>query len=100
MWLLVTTLDKKQQAIAVALSLSEKKNREVAMEVPIAELKADDGMAKLLGKQNGGSNKDSADEVYESFEAFDSCAKTDGANISDFFIWPSKEHITRQRNMK
>ena len=52
----------------------------------MVELNADDGMAKLLGKQNGGSNKDSADEVYESFEAFDSCAKTDGANISDYYL--------------
>ena len=46
MWLLVTTLDQQQQAIAVALSLSGR-YREVAVEVPIAEYNADDGMDKL-----------------------------------------------------
>ena len=49
MWVLVTDLPKRKQALAQALPLTGK-YRETAMEVPKDEKNADDGMSKLIAE--------------------------------------------------
>ena len=57
---------------ALALTLQGRK-RDVAMEIPLDELKASDGMAKLLGKLKevfDVKSTDKAFDAYVSLEAF------------------------------
>ncbi len=48
-WTRVTELDKKKQALTVALGL-EGRARETAMEIPAEDLDSDNGMATLMAK--------------------------------------------------
>lgn len=68
-WTRVTGLEKKKQALAVALALSGRA-RDTAMEIPVDDLNKDTGMATLLGKLDALFLKEEKDRIYEAYSDF------------------------------
>ncbi len=66
MWLIITELAKEKQALALTLSLNGRK-REVAREVPLAELNSNDGVTKLKDKLKSSFATNEVDLSYEAF---------------------------------
>ena len=66
MWRCVTDLDAKQQAVAIALTLSGRK-REVASEISLSELNADNGLNKLLAKLKEVFDVHCVDKAFEDY---------------------------------
>jgi len=73
-WRLVTDLDKKKQAFAVALGL-EGRARETALEIPAVDLNKDDGMETLLAKLDAVFLREEKDRAYEVYSHLDSISK-------------------------
>ena len=69
MWQAVTDLKPEQQGPALVLALTDKAQDEV-LDLPTAEIKATDGVQKILAKLAEIYKKDSIDTAYEAFEKF------------------------------
>ena len=70
LWTALTDLEKGKQGPAVALSLTDYR-REVALQVPHEEIKAEDGLQKVLAKLEASFGKETNDKVYEAYEQFE-----------------------------
>lgn len=84
-WTRVTDLDKKKQALAVALGL-EGRARETTMEIPAEDLDRDKGMATLMAKLDGMFLKEEKDRAYEAYSYFDSITKNNSVSMEDYII--------------
>lgn len=84
-WTRVTELNKKKQALAVALGL-EGRARESAMEIPAENLDSEDGMAVLLAKLDGVFLKEEKDRAYETYSHFDGIKKDSSISMTDYII--------------
>ena len=74
-WQAVTDLKLKKQGPAVDLSLQGRR-RDVALEIPIAQLGADDGLDQLLVKLKDVFGKETVDQQYEAYELFESMRRS------------------------
>ncbi len=84
-WTWVTELDKKKQALAVALAL-EGRARETAMEIPAEYLDNDNGMATLMTKLDDVFLKEEKDCAYEAYSYFDGITKNGLVSMTDYII--------------
>lgn len=82
-WRQMTELDKKKQALALALSLTDKA-RETALEVNVDQLEKDDGVKTLLKALDGVFLKEDKDLTYEAYTKFDGYRKPEGLKIADY----------------
>ncbi|XP_055954635.1 uncharacterized protein LOC130010710 [Patella vulgata] len=72
MWQILTDLDKKKRAIAIALSLEVgRKARQKAQDIPAADLNVDGGVQILLTELDKVFEKDKIDRAYSAYTAFD-----------------------------
>ena len=69
-WQAFTDLDNKKQGPAVFLSL-EGRAREAVLELPVATISSDTGVAEIITKLNGLYLKDKAQSAYEAYDAFE-----------------------------
>ncbi|XP_061906336.1 uncharacterized protein LOC133659674 [Entelurus aequoreus] len=84
-WARVTELDKKKQALAVALGL-EGRAKDIAMEIPADDLDKDTGMATLLAKLDGVFQQEEKDRAYEAYYQFDRLMKDSSVSMADYII--------------
>ena len=66
----MTELDPSKMGPAVLLSLTGLK-RDVALSVPLVQLKSETGLDALIAKLSEAFEKDSADRTYEIYEQFE-----------------------------
>jgi transposase InsO family protein len=85
MWRLVTDLEKKKQALAVALSLTGKA-REVALEIDADELNRNDGLTRLLNSLDKVFEKEAKDLSYAAYTEFDKFRKRPDMSMEDYVI--------------
>ncbi|CAL9707805.1 unnamed protein product [Knipowitschia caucasica] len=97
-WARVTDLEKKKQALAVALSLSGRA-RETAMEIPVDELNEDTGMKILLDKLDSLFLKEEKDRIYEAYTDFDRIVKHESVSMADYII-DFEQRYSRMRKHK
>lgn len=97
-WTRVTELEKKKQALAVALALSGRA-RETAMEIPVDDLNKDTGMNTLLTKLDDLFLKEEKDQVYEAYSSFDRIMKDSSVSMTDYII-DFKQRYSRMRKYK
>lgn len=87
-WREITDLSKKKQGIAVALSLPENDNttirEQVFEELSIDELKADDGLEKLITYLDSKLGKDDLEDSLEKFEDFEDFERTDMMSVNEY----------------
>lgn len=84
-WKRITELDKKKQALAIALGL-EGRAREIAMEISADQLDQDDGMETLLAKLDGVFLREEKDRTYEAYSHFDRISKDSSVSMEDYII--------------
>lgn len=84
-WTRVTELDKKKQALAVALGL-EGRARETAMEISAEDLDSDTGMTTLMAKLDDVFLKEEKDRAYEAYSYFDGITKDSSVSMADYII--------------
>lgn len=84
-WTRVTDLDKKKQALAVALALSGRA-RDTAMETPVDDLNKDTGMGTLLARLDDLFLKEEKDRIYEAYSDFDRINKEANMSMADYII--------------
>lgn len=98
-WVLVTDLDKKKQALAVTLSLSGKA-REAALAIDASELNKDDGIKTLLAELDKVFQKERVDSAYEAYKTFDAYRKADSTSMSEYIIeFDQRYQKTRKYDM-
>ena len=85
MWVMVTDLDKKKQALALALSLKGKQ-REVALEIDPSKLNVDTGVTFLISELDKLFEKDKVDETYSAYTDFDKYQRESNKNMSEYII--------------
>ena len=87
-WQTVTSVDKKKQGIAIALSLPENDStlirRSVFEELSIDDLGSDDGLTKLITFLDSKLGKDDLADSLEKCEAFDDFVRSDDQSVADF----------------
>ena len=79
----VTDLTVKKQGLAFALCLQGRR-RDVALEIPIAQLGADDGLDQLLVKLRDVFGKETVDQQYESYELFESIRRSSDSVVPEY----------------
>uniref|UniRef100_M4AZE1 Integrase catalytic domain-containing protein n=1 Tax=Xiphophorus maculatus TaxID=8083 RepID=M4AZE1_XIPMA len=84
-WTRVTDLEKKKQALAVALALSGRA-RDTAMEIPVDDLNKDTGMTTLFAKLDDLFLKEEKDRIYEAYSDFDRVIKEANMSMADYII--------------
>ena len=84
-WRLVTDLDKKKQALAVALSLPGRA-RDSALEIAAGDLNKDDGMTTLLTKLDSVFLKEEKDRQYEAYTEFDRITRDNDISMADYIV--------------
>lgn len=84
-WTRVTELEKSNQVLAMALALSGRA-RETAMEIPVDDLNADNGMATLLAKLDDLFLKEEKDRIYEAYLSFDKVVRDSNVSMMDYSI--------------
>ena len=82
-WQLVADLDKKKQALPIALSLPGK-YRDVATSILVGDLNADDGVTILLAKLDKHFQKNAIDSAYEAYRDFDKLPRQPDQSLTDF----------------
>ena len=82
-WQAVTNLTVKKKGPAVALSL-QRRRRDVALEIPIAQLGADDGLDQLLVKLKDVFGKETVDQQYEAYELFESMRRSSDGVVPQY----------------
>ena len=84
-WRLVTDLDKKKQALAVALLLT-RRARDSRKEIAAGDFNKDDGMTTLLMKLDSVFLKEEKDRQYEAYTEFDRITKGNGVSMVDYIV--------------
>ena len=88
MWSEVIELTKSKMGIAVALSLPEHDStmirEQVLEEVPLADLKKDDGLKTLLTFMEKKLGKDDTEDCLEKYEEFKQCKRESDQTINEF----------------
>ena len=74
LWTCTTDLTGAKQGPAVALYLSGSR-REVALQVPQAEIKSDEGLSKVLSKFRAAFGTERNDQAFSASENFESLAR-------------------------
>ena len=92
LWQTITDLKPEQQGAALVLALTAKAQDQV-LELPTSEIKAADGVKKILEKLGIIYKKDAVDSAYESFERFIYYKRPDEINVSDFVLEFEKRHL-------
>ena len=85
MWNLVTELDKKKRALALALSL-QGKPREVALEIDPDSLNVEGGVAILITELDKLFEKDKKDQTYFAYTDFDKYQRESTMDMSEYII--------------
>ena len=80
-----TDISKNKKAIGIALSLTGDK-REVAFSLPMSDLKADDGVEKLLQKLQEVFDVNSIDKSFADFLSFVNLRRSARMSINDYII--------------
>ena len=86
-WKEVTEMDKKKQGIAVALTLPDDETgirEKIFEEMDLDELKADDGLDKLLIFMDKHLGKDEITDGFEKFEDFENFQRSPDQNINEY----------------
>ena len=96
MWLIITELAKEKQALALTLSLNGRK-REVAREVPLAELNSNDGVTKLNDKLKSSFATNDVDLSYEAFVQLECLKRQPDQTISDYLLEFSRRYSKIER---
>ena len=81
-WKLVTELDVKKQALAVALSLTGRA-RNTALEVAAVDLNKENGLATLLHKLDTVFLKEEKDHQYDAYTEFDNIKRESKVSMLD-----------------
>lgn len=81
----VTELEKKKQALAVALSLTGRA-RDAALEISADDLNKDDGMKTILDKLDSVFLKEEKDRQYDAYTEFDRITREHGIPMADYII--------------
>ena len=84
-WKSITDLPDDKKGLAVALTLDGKK-REVEVQIPVTELKADDRLDKVMAKLKEVFDADSLDKAFEEYFAFESVKRTASMSINEYII--------------
>ena len=98
-WQLTTSVEKKKQALSIALALpegSEVRRRIFEESGDIGELNADDGVDKLIVRLDKWYKKDNLSAAYDAWTKFDTCKKLHDATM-DHYI---SEFMRRNNEMK
>lgn len=99
-WSLVTDLDKKKHALAVTLSLAGRA-RDIALEIPAADLNKDDGMTTLMTALDNVFLKEEKDRAYEAYLDFDNVKRQSGVAMTDYIVdFEQKYNVMRKFNME
>jgi transposase InsO family protein len=103
-WQEITSLDKKKQGIAVALSLPENDENRVRgklfAELKLDKLKQDDGMKQLVDFLDKHLGKDDIVDSLEKFEEFEDCKRSTTQTISEFILdFDYKYNTIKNKNM-
>ena len=88
MWKIVTTIDKKEQAIIVRLDSfdSHPKAEKAVSELTAAQLNVDYGMKVLEDKLDVVFKKEKIDESYDAYAKFISFQKKDDMSMTDYIM--------------
>ena len=99
MWRRVTDLDKKKQALAVALLLNGRP-RDIALEIQADDLNKDDGMTTLIRELDKVFMREEKDRAYEAYSEFDRVSRRDGASMAEYIAdFEQKYNKMRKFNM-
>lgn len=99
MWMLVTDLVKKKQALAVTLSLKGQA-RAKALEIKAEDLNADSGMETLLKALDTIFESDKVDIAYNAYSQFDGYKRNE-EGISEYIIEFERRHnICKKHDME
>ena len=82
---MVTDLDPKKRAPAIALTLDGRK-RDVAMEISLAELNDTDGMEKLMDKLQSVFDVHGIDKAFSEYAMFESFQRNTTMSIREYVI--------------
>ena len=72
--------------------------REVAKELSLQELKAEDGLAKLLTKLKGTFDKKAVDVAFQVYVKFESIRRSDDVDTSTCFLEIDRAHARLQKH--
>ena len=97
LWQTVTDLKKEQQGAALVLALNSKAQDQV-LELDMTEIKAADGVSKIMEKLGKIYKKDDVDSAYEAFESFIYFKRPQDMKVSDFVIEFDKRHIKAKQH--
>ena len=104
-WGELTDLPKSKQGIVVALSLPENHETHIRErvfdQIPLKDLKTDDGLIILLNVLDKHCGKDELVDSLEKFEDFESFEREDGQSILNFIsMFDFKYKSIERKNMK
>ena len=104
-WGELTDLPKYKQGIVVALSLPEDDETQIRErvfdQIPLQDLKTDDGLIILLNFLDKHCGKDELVDSLEKYEDFESFEREDGQSIQNFIsVFDLKYKKIEQKNMK
>lgn len=87
-WQVISKVEKKNQALAIALSFDEgsEVRDKVFHEIKINELNVDDGMTKLLEYLDKWYKKDELSGAYEAWGNFDKYKKSEDISIESYIL--------------
>ena len=85
LWLVVTDLKKEKRAPSIVLSLQGRK-RDVAREIPLAELNHVDGVQALLAKLKEYFAKSSIDSSFEAYVNFQELTRKSGQPMMEYLL--------------
>ena len=85
-WQNVTKVEKKNQASAIILSLSDEAAVEACLDISMDELTVDDGVKKLLETLDGLYLKDELLQSIDAYANFESFVRPADQKISDYKI--------------
>lgn len=84
-WKLVTELDQRKRALAVALSLTGRA-RTIALEMPADDLNKDNGLTTLLQKLDTVYLKEEKPRQYDAYTEFDNLKRDGNVSMLDYII--------------
>ena len=86
MWFIVTSVEKKKHAPLIILESLTGRKREIAKEIPLSELNADDGVEKLLDKLRPLFGKNEVDSTFEVFISFQELERKTDQSVHDYIL--------------
>ena len=92
LWKSVTDLKPEQQGPALVLALTAKAQDQV-LELPTSDIKATDGVTKIIAKLATIYKKDTVDSAYEAFENFIYFKRPEEMKMKEFVVEFEKRHV-------